>query len=497
MVTHRFTFALYSALFFSTAASAQRVELLDFYLPTCPPCRAMAPTIDRLAAAGLPVQKIDGSRDVGVAQRYGVQSYPTFVAVVDGQERGRIEGATTHAALVQLVQNASAVATQSASPVNQTFAAAPAPGDRSFAVGADHGPGLAPPPVRSVSTGSGSAGAGLIAASVRITVEDPAGRAFGTGTVIDSREGAALVITCAHLFRGADGQVIDTQGRLTLELFDAAASGTPQPIKRVAGHLVSYDMEADVALVSFWASEGLQVARVAAPAEAPRVGDTVASVGCDLGAPPTVRASQVVSLNRYNGPPNLEATGAPVQGRSGGGLFDAAGRLVGVCYAADEAADEGLYAGLASLHAQLDKVGLQELYRSAPSTNLASTNPQAELRAEQQSLLATDAPSRLEPLAAANSVADNTVAANPNDSWPAPVVRGQSPEASAGELARGLSVQERATLAEISRRAASSEVVLMIRANEPGGTTEVVTIDAASPAFVAALRSLGERTEVR
>ncbi len=49
--------------------------------------------------------------------------------------------------------------------------------------------------------------------------------------------------------------------------------------------------------------------------------------------------------NRYLGPSNVEVALAPTQGRSGGGLFDAENRLIGVCFAADNDYDEGLYSG--------------------------------------------------------------------------------------------------------------------------------------------------------
>lgn len=69
--------------------------------------------------------------------------------------------------------------------------------------------------------------------------------------------------------------------------------------------------------------------------------EPVFSCGCDRGADPTRRDTQITKLNRYLGPTNIEIAGAPVQGRSGGGLFDVQGRLIGVCFAADNELDEG------------------------------------------------------------------------------------------------------------------------------------------------------------
>ena len=53
----------------SSSVSAQQVELLDFYLPTCGPCRAMAPTVQRLVAEGVKVRKVDGSREAALVRQ--------------------------------------------------------------------------------------------------------------------------------------------------------------------------------------------------------------------------------------------------------------------------------------------------------------------------------------------------------------------------------------------------------------------------------------------
>jgi hypothetical protein len=116
---------------------------------------------------------------------------------------------------------------------------------------------------------------------------------------------------------------------------------------------------------------------IAPPAHAVRPGDRVFTIGCDKGADPSIRPTHITAVNKYKGKPNFTAAGQPVDGRSGGGLFSADGYLIGICNAADPADDEGLYAGLASIHWQLDQIGQSSLYQRAAQSGLAkgSTQP--------------------------------------------------------------------------------------------------------------------------
>ncbi len=111
------------------------------------------------------------------------------------------------------------------------------------------------------------------------------------------------------------------------------------------GEVISYDLERDVALVSIRPSHPVCVAPVAPPRTQIARGDRAASVGCSNGQDPTVMATRVTWLDRYQGPPNIEASGAPVEGRSGGGLFNEQGQLVGVCFAADYEGNKGCTPG--------------------------------------------------------------------------------------------------------------------------------------------------------
>ena len=200
-----------------------------------------------------------------------------------------------------------------------------------------------------------------LAATVRLRVEDATGFGFGTGTIIDTHESEALVVTCGHIFRESQGK-----GKIVADLFAAGAS---QPVE---GQLIAYDLDRDIALVSVRVNVPVTPVMVAPPSYTVRPQDQVFSIGCDKGAEPSVRPSVITAVNKYLGKPNFTVAGQPIDGRSGGGLFTADGLLIGICNAADPADDEGLYAGLASIHWQLDQIGQSEIYQRA-ARQLAST----------------------------------------------------------------------------------------------------------------------------
>ena len=91
------------------------------------------------------------------------------------------------------------------------------------------------------------------------------------------------------------------------------------------------DLKSDVGLVSFRPGCPVRTVRLASASYQVRRNDPVVSIGCNNGSEPTVRSSRVTSLDKFLGPPNIQVAGQPVQGRSGGGLFSADGRVIASC----------------------------------------------------------------------------------------------------------------------------------------------------------------------
>ena len=327
--------------------------------------------------------------------------------------------------------------------------------------------------------------AAMLAASVRLRVEDPQGHSCGSGTIIDARAGGeALVLTCGHLFRDSTGT-----GKIEVDVYG------PVPAARLPGRLVAYDLERDVGLIAFRPQGPVMVARVAPPGYTVRTGDAVTSVGCNNGDDPTVQHSQINSLDRFldpveqrggnpaagpHAPWNMQVAGEPVVGRSGGGLFSADGMVIGVCNAAEPEDREGLFAALGSIHAALDQQGLASLYKQ-PMAPPAMVPPVDGARS---ALVAVD------PFSAGRAAAPQVRI--PSQDTPA-----GPPAALAGQAVGELPVHRAASPArwprtsrlvidKIRRRTSEgSEVVCIIRdRNNPQSQSEVITLDRASPAFV-------------
>jgi hypothetical protein len=135
-------------------------------------------------------------------------------------------------------------------------------------------------------------------------------------------------LTCWHVTRG-DGWTYTVNGK--------------------PATLLRSDSKSDVAL--FTTEEQLKPVSVAS--EPLKAGEACTAYGYEFHRTGLWKfPTRINAVNRYRGFPNVSIFGRPARGRSGGGLFNSKGELIGVCSAAD--GQEGLYCGLAAVQALIN-----------------------------------------------------------------------------------------------------------------------------------------------
>ena len=477
---------LQAAVLALAMTGASDAVLLDFYADWCGPCRQAAGTVEQLARRGYPVRKVNIDQEPQLAKQFKVSGIPCFVLLVDGQEVGRAEGAKSLAEFEQMFRAAGVgpkaaraptargqspdganrfqfPATTSSEPLsvaefhgagsNETFAES---ADSHVDRRQDNRDTYASAAQSTDKNHADAVSRRLLAASVRLKINDGGGNSVGSGTIIDARAGEALVLTCAHVFRDSEGK-----GPILIDLFG------PDAPQGVPGKLVSYDLKSDVGLVSFRPGVPIVAARVAPANYRVQQNAAVINIGCNHGDDPTARHSRVTAIDKFLGPPNLVVAGQPVQGRSGGGLFTADGLLIGVCNAADPADDEGLYAALAPIHAELERMGLTEMCLEA----VDPSNGNAMLAGAEPPAMPDQMPGPAKD--------PSTVG------WMPTSDASRAVETAAQSNAAGLTAEESAALAEIRRRSAGAEVICIVRPlSDPRAKSEIIVLDRASPQFL-------------
>lgn len=177
----------------------------------------------------------------------------------------------------------------------------------------------------------------LDASVVLRTVENGSTSGVGSGTVIDAQPGKCLIVTAGHLFR-------DCAGRCGIRV--SFHDGTTAD-----GWLQTWQSNPDIALVQVLVNPPA-VATIAK--YDPQLNEATTRIGM-FG----VYQGSVRSLNRYDGPANIEINGASIEADSGGGIFNRSGELIGVTVATDT--QETIGTGLRAVHAEVGRLGIKEV----------------------------------------------------------------------------------------------------------------------------------------
>ena len=96
------------ATFTSEVLESDVPVLVDFGADWCPPCRAIAPVLESVAAErdDLRIVTLDTDQNATTAATYGVQGLPTLILFRGGQEAARIVGALPKGRLVAALEPA-------------------------------------------------------------------------------------------------------------------------------------------------------------------------------------------------------------------------------------------------------------------------------------------------------------------------------------------------------------------------------------------------------
>ncbi len=101
--THHFN----NANFKAEVLDAEVPVLVDLYATWCGPCRALAPTVERIAAewrGRIKVGKVDVDDNQAIAQRYGIASIPALLLFKDGAVVDGVVGAVPKAQIEKLLE---------------------------------------------------------------------------------------------------------------------------------------------------------------------------------------------------------------------------------------------------------------------------------------------------------------------------------------------------------------------------------------------------------
>ena len=382
--------------------------MLDFTATWCGPCKQMKPGVEALTRKGFPIKAIDIDKFPQVAEKYKVTGVPAFIVIEPGTGRplAKTEGFQPTEQLAAFYNQAAekylaehendattdndAVETDEVETDSEAARPDSAEEDVAQAEVED-----LPAKKRDPASKPARVNPNPWETVVRIKVHTRGNLIFGSGTIIYSSPKESIVLTCAHIFkmeREPQAPPSRFPRKITLDLFDGNLVGNgPSRVhyanETYEGKAVDYDFNMDVGLIRFSPGRRLPYAHVVPKHWQPAARMGMMTVGCSQGQDASAWSTVILNpkfkgmIPGHGGYEAIECERAPIQGRSGGGLFTSDGYIAGVCDFAEPSHDRGLYANPKSIYALLDRNNLMALYAPVrnPSEGLLADN-RPELR---------------------------------------------------------------------------------------------------------------------
>lgn len=69
-----------------------KTTYLKFYSETCPPCKVLNQTLEKIDTSGVEIININIKEDISAKEKYKIRNIPFIVKLVDGKEVDRFHG---------------------------------------------------------------------------------------------------------------------------------------------------------------------------------------------------------------------------------------------------------------------------------------------------------------------------------------------------------------------------------------------------------------------
>lgn len=494
-----------ATLVLAAVPPAQDATLIFVTTPGCGPCRQIAPLVEEIAKEGYSVEIVDASTHPDIVKQLQVDRFPTLLMLSNDRVVDKVVGGGDPLVMkprivnmfdraVELKRKNQTVKTTSSSI--KTSIAPDSDSNNIFVNQADtlkknkeNNQEIIPASFVAPQTSKAEVSP-LITSSVKLRVDAQNAHSWGTGTIVDARNGEALILTCGHIFRDSKGQ-----HPIEVHLFG------PQSTAKVYGRCIHYDLEIDLAFIAIAPPFPVRAIPIAPMQYQLRNDQQVWSVGCNGGANPTVKNHQIMSLDRIGTAQEnvmpfhyIQVSGAPVSGRSGGGLFTKEGYLIGVCNTGDPEKNDGHFVPPDVIRQVLRKMKLDIVYEK-PSLVDQSMLAQSLNESQNQVALVSSAPAFSQAEISPNEMEPSVPISLPNLPSESIAQASPLPKTADNRFAamtapeKEMSDIEQATLDEIKRRTQDGdEVILIVRSRRnPEIPSDVIILNGTSDQFLNAL----------